>query len=97
MRVRRLLHGLLFLVDRWNVLLENTIEPARMADEIRASGADIVLLTEARRMQPLCGLLAVSLPHNLGCGQRKVEMLLFSRHAFVPGSTEITTTSRPGR
>ena len=78
----------------FNVWVDNPISIARIAREIRTSGADIVALVEARPVRALRQELADLYPHSFGC-DREVQpgcsILILSRWPLLdPMATRLS-------
>ena len=68
----------------FNVLHENTTPPDRIVAAIRASGADVVLLAEARPVREARAGLADLYPYQLGCTDPdRCGLILLSRYPFA--------------
>lgn len=82
----------------FNAFQDNPTPPGALARAIRNSGADLVVLAEARRLRPFMTELAQTYPWQIGCSTRRIcEIMVLSRQPFPPGSTEIIPSIRPQR
>lgn len=79
-----------------NVLDGNPRAPEDIVAEIAASGADVVILTEATPLREKLEVLDKTYPYRLGCRERICALVVLSRHPFL-GQPELQHTSRSER
>lgn len=81
----------------YNVLFETGAGAEDIADALRDSGADLIVLSEAESLRPALPGLIGRYPYQMGCTKRRCEILVLSRHPFVAESADMQDMSRPER
>lgn len=68
-----------------NLLKDNTTQPEQIADALRRSGADLIVLAEAAPAYQAVPALSDLYPHRQGCTDpTRCELLILSRHPMGP-------------
>lgn len=80
----------------FNVLFTNPLAPEKLATEITASEADLVVLAESRNLARLCALLRPEYPYQIGCDTPGADLRLLSRLPLDGRQSERIDTARPG-
>ncbi len=80
----------------FNMWHENAQDPARVAQAIRESGADLAVISEANRLRPALPDLARTYPHQLGCLEQ-CQMVLLSKHPLTDAQLRRLSVASPER